>query len=963
MPTTVDKIRSALEKRDGIAEEEMRPLAEAYRGQVQAVNQRLDDAVMLLRKGLRSEAIQRVEMAPNALESAAELEFPEWDDWNEILQFMGIPLPPKLNQDYVSQINEAIIESLPLDALLGRHRRLAIAKAPLSVRLRTLRQIARVDPSNRVWNEDVESWEKVRLQQIDSELNRALEHENGRRLYELSRELTQDAWRITPSSRLIEQSSFAAESYVRQIQEAELKKIGPQLVDAHERGDEQTARRLRGEWQSVRSRYEVEIPEHLEASVAPALRWLEDLDRQKVMESERELAITELESALEANKSIESIQQAYDQASRFDKPVPAELARRVERLATAPARKRKQKRILIGSVAGLFALAAIISGAMMFLSSSKQQARKEKIAQMQDFVDKEQFDAALTFYGSLQAADPQFAADPQLIAMKSTAERAIKDQAYRVERFEKLLGQAESEDPALIDDSLFPQLDELASSEGERARVEDIKRRKGTYLQRETEKQSEAMLADLAQMRNTFSQLQSRGSSSANRQAIGNLLTSVARLPRKYPLRNDDAVAKHQVLRDQVSDALSRMKDSSMIAEQRDEAIESLITARSLDAYGNVLDELSTRSVARSGFIEFDTVLDEMRHWDNVQRTNRWLDEFGKRLVSGVTSSEANALIESAEELQADVRPNPVLLRMPDFFDKMEEITARRQILSEVFTRITRHPLAKAVTLTVPDATMPSGNKVQFLYADEAKQNADRMSRTTSFGMQIITDELGGTRNRPFEGPLPKVSPEPSRTIEYVVNQKSKKEINLNQYWERTLILMVADIRKRPELDGRIKEWLIDKLLTAGARGSEQLKQMIPQTLQILKRRTSVRERWYEPRNKNTSLTPELDAMIRAELPIALNRLSTPFLDYQQIAESELEWIGFLAESPSGQIEPHLRGPLPEEDGTIYVATPADEPGAETAIVSVGKLQRGHIQLTPNPVYQVPGRPLFLFPN
>ena len=170
MPTTVDKIRRALEKRDGIAEDEMRPLAEDYRTQVQQVNQRLDDSVMLLRKGLRSEAIQRIEMVPNALDAAADLEFPEWDEWNEILQFMGVPLPPKLNQDYVAQINEAIIESLPLDALLRRHRRLAIAKAPLGVRLITLRQIARVDSSNSVWHGDVESWEKVRLGQIDAEL-------------------------------------------------------------------------------------------------------------------------------------------------------------------------------------------------------------------------------------------------------------------------------------------------------------------------------------------------------------------------------------------------------------------------------------------------------------------------------------------------------------------------------------------------------------------------------------------------------------------------------------------------------------------------------------------------------------------------------------------------------------------------------------------------------------------------
>ena len=64
MPTTVDKIRRALEKKFGISEEEMRPLAVTYGDEVDQVNQRLDEAVDLLRKGLRSEAIQSVNRVP-----------------------------------------------------------------------------------------------------------------------------------------------------------------------------------------------------------------------------------------------------------------------------------------------------------------------------------------------------------------------------------------------------------------------------------------------------------------------------------------------------------------------------------------------------------------------------------------------------------------------------------------------------------------------------------------------------------------------------------------------------------------------------------------------------------------------------------------------------------------------------------------------------------------------------------
>ncbi|KAA5539882.1 hypothetical protein FYK55_22805 [Roseiconus nitratireducens] len=962
MPTTVDKIRSALEKRDGIAEEEMRPLAESYRSEVQAVNQRLDDAVMLLRKGLRSEAIQRVEMTPNALDAAADLDFPEWDDWNEILQFMGIPLPPRLNHEYVAQINEAIIESLPLDALLRRHRRLAIAKAPLSARLRTLRQIARVDSSNRVWNEDVESWEKVRLQQIDAELRNALEDEDARRLYDLHRELTGDSWQITPAPRLIEQSAFAAEAHVRQNQEAELGKLAPQLNQAFQNRDETAGRSLRSQWQSIRSKYSVPVPSHLEQSIAPAMSWLEDLDRQSVMESERQMAIQRLETALDENHSILDVKQAFEEASRFTPGVPEDLAQRVHDRTHAPAKHRRRKMQLVAGALGLLAVIGIVSGTMMFLKSSKERDRKDKVAQMQDFVDKQQYDAALSFFASLQSADPELAADSTMVALHATAQKAIEKQDYRLERFEKLMRQASSDDPALIDESLLPQLEELAESDGERARVEDLKRRKEQYLKLESERQTDQMLGKLAELRNTFNQLQSRGGTPANLQALQNLLTSVVRLPNQFPLRGQDAVAKQSVLRDQVSSTLNRLKETGMIAEQRGEAIGALVSARTLDVYADLLRDYSTRSVSRTGFMEFGTVLDEESQWRDVDRTNAWLKELEQRLKSGVSSGEANQLIESAQELKRATEPNPVFRAMPDFTETMKEITGRRQILEDTMARISRHPLAKVVTLAVDDSSSPNGKTAYFLYADDAEANADRFSQSGSLGLEVISDELGGVRNRPFNGPLPKVLTEPMDTIADIVSQKTKQRINFDQYWERTLILLVADVRKRDDVDGLFKEWLIDQLLAAGVQGSEQLKSLIPQTMQILRRRTAARQRWYEPRPFDTSLNDQLDAMLRAEMPIALRRLSEPLSHYQAVASERLEWIGFLAKSASGQIEYHLRGPLPETDGKLYVAAPA-ESAANTSIVSVGELNQGHIRLSPNPVHQVPGRPIFLFPN
>lgn len=964
MPTTVDKIRRALEKRGGIAENEMQALAEDFQAKVQAVNERLDQSVMLLRKGLRSEAIQRVEMTPNALDAAADLEFPEWDEWNEILQFMGIPLPAKLNQDYVAQINEAIIECLPLDALLGRHRRLAIAKAPLSARLRTLRQIARVDSSNSVWNDDVESWEKVRLGQIDAELKLALENEDARQLYQLHKELTGGPWRIVPSSRLIEQSSFAAEAHVRQNQEAELGKLAPRVCAAFEKRDETAVRSLRTQWQTARAKFNLSVPKQLESSVAPAMQWLEDLDRQAVMESERQMAIANLEAKLAAKSSIDEVQGAYDQASRFGEPMPQELSDQVQEISSKPARAAKRKFQLIGAAVGAIVIAMVVGGVMMMSASNKANSRQETIDQMQEYVAAEQYDQAISYYDAVLASQPEIAAIPKMIAFHASAKKAVDKLTLREQLFEKRIAAASTADPAMIDASLLPQLDELAVTPGELARVAELRRRKQEYIADETLRQSDEMIAKVAELQRTFSQLQARGSASGNIQAIKQLESKIARLPNQYRLRSDEALAKQATLRSLVSSTLRRMKDDSMVSGRRSDAINDLLGSRSLEQFSDKLREYSTQSIARTNFIEFQTVMDEEEDWLNVDRINRWLGTLAARLSNGVSSSEANGLIESAGSLNAIVTPNPALDSMPKFIPSMKEIVGRRVILDGVFTLISKHPLSRVVTLPI-DSTGGSTATTQYLmYKTYAEQHADQMKRSGSIGVEVVSDELGGVRNRAFPGPLPTIDEEPMKSVLQIIDQKTKQAVSFDQKWEQAFLLQVSEIMvKRKDLDGVVKEWLIFHLLEAGARGSEQLMSLIPMTMRALERRNSVREKWYEPRSKDTELNSELQRLIKVELQIAYKRLASPMANYEKIAGQRLKWVGFLSKTKSGQIEYHLRDAIPEYDGTLYVAVPAPKGGAETSLFPVGHLKQGHINLIPNPVHQVPGRPLFLFPN
>jgi hypothetical protein len=135
----VDQIRQQLSQPDGITHETMQPLADEYSVEAMEVNARLLESIQLLRKGQRSEAIQLANSKPNVLEWSARLDFVELDEWIDILQFLGITPPPVIHRDAAQQLQEAIVEEQPLEELLRQQRKLAIANAPLSWRLKVLK--------------------------------------------------------------------------------------------------------------------------------------------------------------------------------------------------------------------------------------------------------------------------------------------------------------------------------------------------------------------------------------------------------------------------------------------------------------------------------------------------------------------------------------------------------------------------------------------------------------------------------------------------------------------------------------------------------------------------------------------------------------------------------------------------------------------------------------------------------
>ena len=194
----VDDVRSSLYSHSAEGMDFLRAAAADYSVACDEINERLRQCGSLLRKGLRSEAIQLNEIDPNALDVVAIFDFPERDQWIELSKRNGLAPPTPLMLDVAADLNEAYAIEQPLAALLQHHRLLALAHGPLSARIQVLRRLAEMDANNPVWQEDLRMFEQERQKQIQAEVEAAARASDTAALASLDAELSSPEWKNLP---------------------------------------------------------------------------------------------------------------------------------------------------------------------------------------------------------------------------------------------------------------------------------------------------------------------------------------------------------------------------------------------------------------------------------------------------------------------------------------------------------------------------------------------------------------------------------------------------------------------------------------------------------------------------------------------------------------------------------------------------------------------------------------------
>ena len=320
----VDDVRSSLFSNSPEGVDFLRSAAADYSVACDEVNERLRRCGALLKKGLRSEAVQLGEIDPNLLDTVATLDFPERQQWVELLAHYGVVAPLPLMLDAAADLNEAYALEQPLQELLRAHRLLALSHGPLNMRISTLRTLADADGNNPVWREDLQTFEKERQKQLQQDVANAAQAEDLSSLRSLEQELRNDRWLELPPPALVNWTSEARRKLEDKHARADLANIALQLNEAYTAFDVEAGRQWREQWQGCLAGCGSAAIGDLVALAEPALDWLTEQESLAAGEAKHEAAVAKLQAALRSGAPAQDLGSAV--ATRLEPA--ASLSRR-----------------------------------------------------------------------------------------------------------------------------------------------------------------------------------------------------------------------------------------------------------------------------------------------------------------------------------------------------------------------------------------------------------------------------------------------------------------------------------------------------------------------------------------------------------------------------------------------------------------------------------------------------------
>ncbi len=955
-----DRIRKQLEQPDALTLEAIEPLAELYGQETQQANARLAECIQLLRKGLRSEAIQRASMKPNLLDWCARLDFPEIDDWLEILKFYGIPVPPLLDRAAAQQLQEAIVDEQPLEELLRQHRQLAIGKAPLSWRLKVLRRLAQIDSVNSVWREDQEQWEIIRLKQIPTELARAIESESLGEIQDLCTELNRSNWVAMPPKELCKQAASAANSLVYKDQCARLQRLIDKLHAAYSEGDETTAEKHFQTYSAHVAQMISPPPAEQTQRAEPAIEWLTECMQAREKVQLFELNSAALENLLQSNPTLANLERAYYDVASLQMGIDPILEQRYEtKTAELKQYTRRRLQMYFAAVAATTVTLLFVLGLWQW-NRGRQQAKNETVAKLQVFLDTQEFDAAEGLLRQLSADDSPVAKAPEVIALAEKIRAKQATESERRKRTEELIATAEREDPSTIDINQVILAEKEAKTPEEIIRIKRVRASWESYERSISDMHAASIKKAVTNFDSQLLAIEQLPLDEIKDSEIDSIVIELKKLPGEFPKAlNKDALLKPAQDRAVAIKDNTRKRRSEIALRQR--LTIGIRNASSLASFTTEMKDYADKLPGDKLAKQFADALIEQPLWQQIEQWNTWCDSINQSAIGGLSGEELTNLSSSWGKLNKNLQGLPG----GDIGNEMSQLAAdsesRKGILKSLLEQFSigatgenSHQLSQIVTVIEPGKP----GKRRFMHFQARRSSAAAIGKMTDFSkitLPIISDESLQTEEIDFKGKLT-VFEEPRATIGRLGEHFQQKDFLEN--WDSHMIAALGMIVADKNLDATLKELLLEAVIKAAGDGSIYLKESLAPALRKLGETREERNLWYVVAEPSFQLSGELQDVLRKGVHQARGMQASFMAKLAQASKVRFTWVGAVLLDNADKVEGWL-AKADLTDGLLFMVLPTPESREVGQLTKVGRVQNKKIVLNTSPENLMVGRPLF----
>jgi len=603
-------------------------------------NHRLRTIDDLLRRGLRTEALQLAEQSPPILDHIRQLTFDEHIEWGGLLFGLNIQQPPLLLVEIADRIEAALTEERSLERLLDKHRVLALARAPLPARIRILRRIRHLEPKNPVWQADLEVLENQRLRDMRAVCDIAVRRNDLDALEALQKEIN-EPW-VTKVPAELSRCLHQALTKIRaQHAQAELPHVVREIVDAHADRDIERARSAQQRFRELSEWTTEDVAAPPVELPADAAGWLTEenqrLDRQHAYAE----AIAIVEQAMATNCPLAQLQERVDAACRFGLPLPAATQSRVNEYVR---RLKATRRAFLGRRVALVAAVAVAAFLVIALLTRAIQRRglvHQAAQHLQTLCDAQDYDQAKQYVDGLAV---WIYDDPRITDLRTRVEQGSQRKA----EFAAVRDQLDSKPPTLTaneEQTLLARLKELAQSSAE---VEDVRSREAAFRKRYQDElaaydqklgQFESRMEALFE-KPWFDRVQEWATLRKEIQAFcdaNNGFPSIE-LPREQ-------AGRAKALLVQIDDAIAATRVTTMV----DQDVDGFV--RALTQYANESPDDTNRSQAQAS-------VRESRWWRDSER---WFEMQTRLRPEQIVHLSAENFDELVRDLEDRIKANPNL--------------------------------------------------------------------------------------------------------------------------------------------------------------------------------------------------------------------------------------------------------------------------------------------------------------